>query len=91
MGYAKKTKKQKSAIRSAQNSRYRDKKAQQGLKSVTVFVPINALEQVGDMRKIGLVVTEEETVPLVVKMGSRDGKPIFEVIEHQGNLFLQSE
>lgn len=85
-GSLKKSGQEKSAVRKAQNARYRASKLAQGLVSVTVFVPAEALERVKGCRKVGLVVADDDVPALVVKCG-RDGSVYrWEVIQRQGQL-----
>lgn len=84
MGAEKKSKKERQATRKAQNTRYRDTKAAAGLKLVSVWVPIEALDRVAGCKKVGLVVVDEgqDCPPLIVR---KKGKK-WEVIERQGQL-----
>lgn len=90
-GSGKKTAKEKRAVRKAQNTRYRQGKAAAGLRQVTVWVPVEALEQVADLRKIGLVVTDGEIAPLVVKVTKKGKRLAWEVIQRQGTLLEKTE
>ena len=82
MPSSKKTDKEKKATKKAQNKRYVQRKALQGLKAVTVYVPVKALEQCKNMnmKKIGLVVGYDDLDPVVVKAVKVDGAMRFEVV-----------
>lgn len=85
-GSERKSKKERQAVRKAQNERYRAGKEAAGLRQVTVWVPAEALEQVSDWRKVGVVVADGECQGMVVKASKRGRGFRFEVVQRQGQL-----
>lgn len=84
----KKTDKEKKATKKAQNRRFLDRKKVQGLKAVTVFVPVDALEKCKDMKKIGVVLGGDDLNPLVVKAVKKDGKVCLDLVDYSPSLFF---
>lgn len=62
----KKIDKENKAIKKAQNRRFLDCKKVQGLKAITVFVPIDALEKCKDLKRIAVVLGGDDLNPLAV-------------------------
>ena len=88
MPSAKKSDKEKKETKRAQNKRYVERKRIAGLKPVTVYVPAEALEQVKDLRKIGVVFGGEDMSSIVLKaVKGEGGKMSFQSVDYVHSFF----
>lgn len=54
-----KTKAEKAATKRAQNQRHQQRKKAQGLRRVTLWMPAEALDQAGNLERVGIVLAED--------------------------------
>lgn len=70
----KKTKKERAAIRHEQNQRLAQRKKEQGLQRVSLWVPKKALDDLNGLARVGIVLAEDgvDTSPCVIIMTLND-------------------
>lgn len=86
MRNVKKSKEEKAATRRAQNARAAARKKAQGLVRVTVWVPEEALEQAGDLDRIGIVCAGLEAKDKTRCVLVRDPDGTYRAIPYQTHL-----
>lgn len=80
-----KTKAEKAATKRAQNQRHQQRKKAQGLRRVTLWMPAEALEQAGNLERVGIVLAEDgASLAPVVLVRRKSGK--LETVNYQQSM-----
>lgn len=82
-----KTRAEKAATKRAQNQRHQQRKRAQGLRRVTLWMPAEALDQAGNLERVGIVLAEDgASQSPVVLIRRKSGK--LETVNYQQSMLL---